>query len=290
MKGKIILVLFFLLFIGYQGICQSSKGNLEKIIEVTGGETIDYYASVNSKNDLLMFNIYNNDNDETGVYWYQNKKVVKKVEDAIFGMFSPDGEFYSYVKNEDIYVFNVNDRLITKLALPVKGILESIIWSYDSRYIYFCEVGEEYILHRLDLKTKSIEKVLSSKGYYFRPITVYDANVIYLLKNKEPEIAGADCEIVKYDITQKIFETVELPLVDGLHIFEEFTVSPDERIAIFDGAYGNILVIDLIKVEIIDKIATPSDSFNLIFGWDPKGKYVLFTFTLKELFKYTIPE
>ena len=187
-----LFAIIFLIFLGWGVIYATDEINqLEKLIEVTDKKTIPDYASINRKNDLLMVTIYDYKVSQ-GVYWYQKGKVIKKVEDATFGMFSPDGEFYLYVKGKTLYVFDIDDNPITRLALPLKETLESIAWSYDSRYIYICEVGGEYVIYRFDLNTNLFEKLLSSKGYYFHPIAVNDPNIIYLLRNKEPQIAGGN--------------------------------------------------------------------------------------------------
>ena len=81
-----------------------------------------------------------------------------------------------------------------------------------------------------------------------------------------------------------------LPPIEGLNIYDNFTVSPDEKIAVFYGSIKYIYIIDLNNIRIIDKITVPKQSFNIVFGWDLEGTYVLLTLTAKEVYKYVIPD
>jgi len=266
-------------------LSRAQEGNeqLEVLVEVSGRKNIPDYASING--EILMVTIYDNESKERGVYWYQKDKIIKKINGATFGMFSPDGKYYSFVKDGAVHVFDMEDNLLASLSLLGKRLLISKRWSYDSKYIYVCEVDEDYSIYRFNLQTLEREMLMNTREY-FKPIPVKNATELYMLKDKlPPDISGIDCEIVKYDIQEKTFEPVKLPDIDNLHIYDIFTVSPDEKIIMFRGR-GQIYVIDQVNMKEIDRVPSGYE----IFAWDPESRYVLLTLTLKEVCKYTIPE
>lgn len=293
MKKYILMIAVILLvFSGCEGIEQKStvrenneindSSKLELLVEVTGRKNIPDYASING--ELLMVTIYEYESKEVGVYWYRKDKMVKKINGATFGMFSPDGKYYSYVKDGAVHVFDMKDNLVASLPLLGKRVLVSIRWSYDSKYLYVCEAEEDYFVYRFDLQ-KMMREMLITSSCYFYPIPIHNSDILYMLKDKlPPDIAGIDCEIVKYDIQRKTFEPVKLPDIDNLHIYDIFTVSPDEKIIMFRGR-GQMYVFDQENMIIIDKIQSGYE----IFAWDPESNYVLLTLTLKEVYKYIIP-
>lgn len=288
-----MIAVILLVFSGCEGIEQKStvrenneindSSKLELLVEVTGRKNIPDYASING--ELLMVTIYEYESKEVGVYWYRKDKIVKKINGATFGMFSPDGKYYSYVKDGAVHVFDMEDNLLASLPLLGKRVLVSIRWSYDSKYIYVSEIEEKYYVYRFNLKTLEREEIINSEKRYYYPITVKNADILYLLRNKLPRsVAGIDCEIIRYDIQEKTFEQVKLPDIDNLHIYETFTVSPDERFIMFLGS-SEIHIIDQINMKEIDTIPLG----NEIFSWDTESHYVLLTLTLKEVYKYIIP-
>jgi|SRR5690554_6689262 len=287
---KYILMIAFVLLVFSGGVdekilSRAQEGNeqLEVLVEVSGRKNIPDYASING--EILMVTIYDNESKERGVYWYQKDKIIKKINGATFGMFSPDGKYYSFVKDGAVHVFDMEDNLLASLSLLGKRLLISKRWSYDSKYIYVCEVDEDYSIYRFNLQTLEREMLMNTREY-FKPIPVKNATELYMLKDKlPPDISGIDCEIVKYDIQEKTFEPVKLPDIDNLHIYDIFTVSPDEKIIMFRGR-GQIYVIDQVNMKEIDRVPSGYE----IFAWDPESRYVLLTLTLKEVCKYTIPE
>jgi WD40 repeat protein len=266
------------------------KPNLEKLIIFEKGEQVSSISMNNTDESLLLSTFTGIQPEITfNICFYKRTQVFKKVSNATNGTFSPNGEYYTYIKSNLLYLNNKKDKLLDKI--PVKGTIESVVWSYDSGSIYICQQDKDYIVKRYDLKTKELKEVLSSKKVYFHPVTVKNNNVLYLLENKYPGEAGADCNIVQFDLTKKKFEQVKLPEIKDLWIFDGFSISPDGKIAIFENANdGVIYMVDLIKSKVIDTISTFENSMPGEYCWKSDGSYVLFTMSLKEVFKYRTPK
>jgi WD40 repeat protein len=266
------------------------KLNLEKLIVFEKGERVSS-ISMNNNDELLLLSTFIGEQPEVtfNLCFYKRTQVLKKISNATNGTFSPNGKYYTFIKDKLLYLNNEKDKLLAKI--PVKGTIENVVWSYDSGNIYICQQDKDYKINRYDLKTKEFKEVLSTKKVYFHPVTVINKNVLYLLENKYPGEAGADCSIVQFDLTKKKFEQVKLPEIKDLWIFDCFSISPDGKIAIFENANeGVIYLVDLINLKVIDTINTFENSMPGEYYWKSDGSYVLFTMSLKEIIKYRIPK
>lgn len=273
-------------------VCCASYGqenNLQKIFQLKENEI--GFSSLCSKNNLLLISYYNNDDNSGGLYWFQNNKIIKSLQNIKRGEISPDGSHYSYVLNKVIYINDNKDFNIIKV--PTQGYLDRVVWAYDSKTIYFCEEGKTFNkVYSFNIASKIKQEIISTKDQFFNPITVTNNRVIYLLQNIADESSPIpSCDIYQYDLMKKDFNKVLLPPIKNSTITYDFTVSPDEKIIMFsDISNKNIYVIDKNKVTIIDKIKIPSDTLNkVVFSWKNDSSYVIFTTTGKEIYKYIPP-
>ena len=98
-------------------------------------------------------------------------------------------------------------------------------------------------------------------------------------------------EIYRYDLTNKKF--TKIPLPNDLDVTTDFTISPDEKVIIFNNIFdGNryMYVIDRATLKIVDKVETPQEAApEFAYSWKADSSYVIFTMDYKEIYKYTIP-
>jgi tetratricopeptide (TPR) repeat protein len=276
-----------------------SKGNLEKVLQFD--EDADVYALVNNKDEnLLVYYTKLGGVYYSAICWYQNGKKVKNIENPEITRvrMSPDGNYYSFIVDEVIYINNKDDKTIIKIPSPRGEDLDWEAWTLDSKAVYFCENGTPDIIYSYDVTTGILKKILNSnrKNQYFHVVTVNDPHVIYLLKsNSDPESPAPSCDILQYNLVKKTVQTVKLPYIKSLRICWDFSISPDERFIIF-GNMGDdcIYVIDKEHGKVIDKIQAPADTVGqrqglCYFSWKPDSSYVVFTMTGHEIYKYTVP-
>jgi hypothetical protein len=194
-----------------------------------------------------------------------------------------------YEKDNILYVYDQQDRLLNRTS--VKDLYYPLVWSYDSKKIYFCEQAEGNITYCFEIEKGIKKRILISKRVYFHPLTVLNENILFFLENTIPDEAGAICNIVKYNLLSKKFEKIKLPKIEDLNIFQAYTISPNGKIALFENTTdGFIYVVDISKIYIIDKIELAMNSSPEAFSWSLDSSYVTFTMTWKEIYKYTIPK
>lgn len=286
MKRYIILLFVLVLLINIYQII-NGQSLLEKVM-VFKGENAGY-ASFNSKDGSLLINHSSKGNKE--IYWYKDNKIIKRIPNVTLGLVSPSGDYYSYYnKTENIlYIFKENSQLMNKFI--IKNFNDST-WSYDSKYIYWCEYGKkDYIVHRINIFTGVNEHLLDSKRIYISPIATNDNDVLFLLESIHPKESDSDYNIVKYDLIKKKIEKVILPPIKDLFIFDSYTISPNGKIVVFEDANsGYVYIVDLVKVKIIDKITLPSNSSPGYYSWKNDSSYFIFNVTGQEIDKYIIPK
>jgi tetratricopeptide (TPR) repeat protein len=270
---------------------------IEKVLEFKGRE--GGFASVSSVDDTLLVSYsysYPDIDKPGGIFWFRNGKKIKSLDNLNFYQvqISPDGNYYLYVIDKVIHIKDKKDSIITKIS--TKDYLESVPWAWNSKTIYICEQGTLDKIFSYDISTKTKMEVLESQHHnqYFHPVAVKNNNVIYLLENKALDDPLPDCDIVQYDLLKKTFKTIKLPYIKNYSIYYDFTISPDEKIIIFNNINdGYIYVIDNTKNKIIDKIPTPEKSRvgqgRCSFSWKADSSYVIFTMDYKEIYKYTVP-
>jgi hypothetical protein len=288
LKHFILVIISFIILTLPIAISGEVNPRLSKVYDLS---KTDYISSISMTNKgLQLFSIFNDTNEDKiqfDVYSVTGQKRVKMIQNATNGTYSPDGKYYTYIQNEKFFLCSKTDKKI-KVSIPIKGMVKTVIWSYDSKNVFINTLGKKYIIYRFNISSKSLTEVLSSNHIYFNPVTVRDSNILYLLENKEPEIEGWDCNIVKYDLNKKIFEQVKIPEINDLSIWDSFTISPDEKLIIFESVNDGIIYFtDKTTLKIIDKISTPMNSQPGAYCWKPDGSYVLFTMTLKEIYQYS---
>ncbi len=277
------LMSFALLFLIFTGCSIEGKTALEKIFEFP--EEQMGYGSVNSTDDSLLITFYNFDEER----WIFHQKNGVKIENASNGIFSPDGRYYVYEKDNKLYICDKNDKLINSVS--VNDIYYPVVWSYDSKGIYFCEQSEKTTAYYFDIIKETKKEILKSNNIYFRPISTKEENILYFLENTTPNEAESECHIVSFNLLTKRFERIKLPKIKELHIFQEYTISPNGQIILFENiADAFIYVVDVKENQILDKIKIEMNASVGGFSWKSDGSYVIFTMTQREIYKYTIPK
>ena len=268
------LLFFMLIVVLGCNLVGNAQTNLEKIYEFPNGET--GHGMLNNSTNVLLINQYTINGDKR-IIWYSNKKVIKEIKGVEEGSFSPNGMYYFYIKNGILLIFNDKGNLMSKFQK--ESYSGGIEWSKDSKYIF---LDAQEGLYKFDIKVGTAELIQKPKRC-FHPVAVNNPNVIYLLK---PRIlaADSDCDIIKYDLITKKIQLIELPR--SLCTFDDFTISPDEKIVILQ--YGSLYVIDLMKNIIIDKIFPPGDASVFGYSWCNNSS-LTFTMISREIYKYTIP-
>ncbi len=283
---QFLLILFI---IGLIGCNVNSESSLKQVMSFGDKENVSY-VSLNNKNDTLFVSMFTKDEQNKTLFYaniYRDGKIVKTIQNATKAVFDVNGKFYAYIKEKTLYINDVQGKVINKI--PVNDFIESLSWTYDSRYIYLCEQGQKYIIYRIEIEKGTKEVVLESKKVYFHPIPVKDSNVIYLLENRYPGDVEPDCFIIKYDLSTKTFESVQIPI--SYSIYEDFSISSDAKIVAFlNMSDAFIYIIDISKSKVLDKIKIPRFSHPNMYGWKVDGSYALFSFTLKDIYKYIIPK
>ncbi|MCL6592140.1 MAG: hypothetical protein K6U80_19605 [Firmicutes bacterium] len=269
----------------------NSKTKLQLMHSFPSSKNISFMSlDVKSESPVVTLFDENEEPIRSNVYLLKRNSLELKFSDVRTGTFSPDGNYYTYVKNKELFcIFSKSGKSIKQI--PIKGIVDNVSWSYDSKYVYFSTLKNEYLIHRFNVKSGEYEIILKSYKTYYHPVTVMDVNILYFLESKDPEgVEIDDCNIVRYYLKEKRFEKVRLPEIDKLWIANSFSVSPDNKYLIFeDFRTGLIHVVDLTTNKVIDSLSIPADIDTSIgfYCWKPDSSYVLFTVTLKEIYKYS---
>ena len=287
----ISLLLFILIgLIGYS----YGASNLQELISFSKNEGVGY-ASINNIDNSILVTAF----IDTGtgslkheLRLFKNNTCIKKIPDARNGVFSSDGKYYAYYNEvgKKLYICNQNNKQIQ--IVPISGILESFVWTFDSKSLFVCEEGDNYIIYKIERKTGSKTSIINSKSIYSHPITTKNDNILYLLQDKNSQGSEADCIIVKYNLRNKQIEPVTINNVDNYSIFDNFTISPDETTAVFCNIEDfSIYFVDLRNQNIIEKISLAKYSYPhpTMYSWKSDSSCLLFTITSKEVYKYTIP-
>ena len=276
----VILIVFWFSGIFYG----QEKGKLEKLLAIEG-DGGDVYLNPKDGSILVNTGGYEGKKQHDYINWIKNGMIIKKIDNAYYGKFSPDGKYYSYNIDKDIYILDDNDQLINKFTLWIKGIdTLNYVWSYDSKFIYSSERHPDMTrdLYRIDINTGKKELIIESKTLS-NPVTVKDTNVIYLLTNVGTSL-NPNFLIVKYNLKDKIFENLKLPMGHN-GAYDDFTVSPDERIFVMN---PNLFIYDIKKQKIIEyQILT--NQIPRSFSWFSDISYFIFSMNDKEVYKYTLP-
>jgi hypothetical protein len=240
-------------------------------------------------NELLVSKYIRIDKEfENLLIWFQNNSVIKEIENGKHGTFSPDGSYYSYILSNFIWIYNTNEQYVGKLTASLGDVYDPYYWSYDSIYIYLCEryVGSNFI-YRYEVLSGKRDIVFKSKEDYFHPVTVKNPNIIYMLKDQPTEPGSTDeSHIVKYDLFWKSVKKVKIPVKDYL-IKDAFTISPDERYAMWGDYDGNTYVVDLKKNKVIDKFSS-REGYPNGYSWKADSSAVLYNLDEKKIVLYRI--
>lgn len=294
MKRIILLIILSVSLVS----CNVNSQDKSKLEEVFAFEdNISGYASLCSKNDSLLIR-YIRDKGIGGLYWYQDGKIIKNldIEDFLgYLSISPDGNYYLYVLDEEVYVNDSKDKMIVKI--PIQDYIDSVVWSYDSKTFYICEKGDFDQIYSYDITTGIKKEILRStrENQYLHLVTVKNSNVIYLLENlnDDPSDPFIFCDIVKYDLTKKELTKIVLPKLENFCLTYDFSVSPDEKIILFKNIFDgkeNTYVINKKMSKIIDEIPylnNPGFTSGAIYSWKVDSSYVIFTADFKIIYKYT---
>lgn len=292
MKRFLIVPLFLLMGC----IPINGKENLERIyifdVDQVG------YASISNVDDTLLVAYRNINNEGRGIFWIKEQKKIKNIEklELSRARISPDGNFYSYMIDNEIFINNNKDIIIARIS--PQDFVESVVWAYDSKNIYICERGTLDIIYSYNINTKVKKEILRSRieSQYFHLVAVINSNVIYLLENQTPGDPIPECDILQYDISKKKLTKIDLPILTNFGITTDFTISPDEKIIIFNNIFDGkryMYVIDKTKVKIIDKINTDLNgqtAEDFWYSWKADSTYVVFTMDYKNIYRYSIPK
>lgn len=289
MKKNILLSLFILsILINSIIFADGDLNKIPKIIEFDNGLLGD--ASLTNDNKLLILNLGNNKGQ--WVEWHKNGKTIKRIENAGGCVYSPDGKNYAYLNLPDkkIYIKDTESDKIISIFVTKRG--ADFVWTYDSKSLIIGMHDKLTIIIKFNISTGVSEKIIES-DIYFSATTVINNDKIYLLKDKTPDAPDSDCDIVRYNLLSKKFETISFSFIKELWIFDYFTVSPDEKIIVFQNCSlkdSAMYIINLDTLKIIDKIKLKGNIQLSDFSWSQDSSHFIFTATRKEIYKYTIPK
>lgn len=297
MKRSVFLgVLLLYLFCTVSIVYGNTKSNVEKIVSSDGRICIT--ACLNGANDSMLISYSSDDGQQKGVYFYENNKKGKTIPDVSHGTISPNSKYFTYMKNNQLMIFNAKGKLLKKVAIKLNelNMIEKVFWSWDSQSIFVSVQDEGENIYRINPHTGKKE-IIFKGDYYSMPVAVNNNNILYLLESKEKGAEPSDCNIVKYDIKTKKFQTVDLSFVKDLYIYDDFTISPNEKI-IFVQSKGMTFVIDICKKKIISKFILPGFSFPDLpeigeYSWKADSSYLVFSCLVSQkygVYKYTVPQ
>jgi len=283
-----LMVIIFLAISLVKTVYGRENSRLEKLL--TFDESEIGYASLSSTDDTLLVSYGYSFPDEQKpgtTFWVRNGKKIKSINNLDHTKISPDGNHYMYIKNHVIYVNDKKDTTIRKIS--TLDMIRPGEWSYDSKSFYFMD--RDYI-YNYNIST-GVKKVILLKKQYCKIITVKNNNVIYLLKDTNDDPIEPTREIYRYDILKKEFTQITLPKLKNFSVTDDFTISPDEKIIMFNNIFlgmKHLYVIDAINFKFIDELETPMNCRNdFDYSWKTDSSYVIFTMDYKEIYKYTIP-
>jgi WD40 repeat protein len=290
---RFLLPVIFVLLIGFANVSGETT-RLTKVYSFINGE--NGYAVLNNKDESLIVTYFNNIQESNGVFWYKEGKKTIITSCAENGSVSPDGKYYFYTKNKELYIFRDNKSLVCKIVLMEEP--ESLVWAYNSEQLYVCVCkNSNNDIYCISVQNGTIKNIMSSKFYH--PITVRDPNKLFLLEDIEPNAPASNAKIVQYDLKTKKVVFVKIPYIKDLYIYQYFTVSPDGRVVIFN-SNGKIYIVDIVNKKVIESFELPGN-FKITetpdvsdYSWKSDGSYVIFAYYSGKpeygIYKYTLPK
>lgn len=189
----------------------------------------DPMVAISTNNDVFILSI-------TGG---ELQKISTSKANDTYPVYSPDGKHIAFLSMERagfeadqkrIIIYNRNSKKLENLMTDQKLSAEEIIWSADSKTIYFTAQLKGYVpLFKLDIATKKITQI--SNKYFIKAINIAEKNKILFLSQS----ARSPYEIFSINLTNNNVEKIssindELLSTLELSHFEEFW---------FDGANGD---------------------------------------------------
>lgn len=176
----------------------------------------DPMVAISTNNDVFVYSIKSN----------KTEKISQGKGNDIFPLYSPDGKYIAFLSMERagfeadqkrIMIYNREDESIINLMTDLSLSAEEILWSPDSKYLYFTATEKGYVpLFKVDINTKNILPVL--KDYYINGITFADEKHIIFLSQSTRyphEIFSLNLENEKVSkishINEPILSQLELP-------------------------------------------------------------------------------
>ena len=265
-----------------------TKVKLEKIIKFE--ENISGYVTL-TNSDLIILNLFGEE-DKRWVEWNRGGKTFKRVDNIIGCKYSPDGKYYAYLNlsNKTINIKNNNDETIATIETGEYN--RSFFWAYNSTYLLIKRYeNNTTVINKYNIFKKTIEKIF--EGIYFNPVMAEDENTIYFLKYNTSDYFDPGSDIVRYDLTNKKFEKLNFSSIQKLWIYDDYTVSPNGKIVVFQNCHQEdsaLYVIDLENLKVIDRVPVPNGDLLSNYSWKPDSSFFIFTSDSKVFYKYTIPK
>jgi hypothetical protein len=287
---QIMLILLVCLFL----CCFTVSGN-EGVVEKILSSQYSVCGCLNNKDDSMMVSYYSDDGQQTGIYYYKNNKKWNEIKGVSYGTISPNGKLFTYIKRDTLMLFDKKGKLFKKININSNNI-DTITWSLDSKYLYISLFEDKTNLYRIDIAKGKNEKICSFDDC-MKPVPLKNNNEFVWMQSKDPKAAASDCNLVKYNYISKKFNQVKIPLIKDLYIYEDFTISPNGKILMFQSK-KTIYVIDLVKQKIISKFTLPGFAFPELpdigeYSWKSDSSYVVFSCLLSQhygIYKYTVPQ
>ncbi|NLW46717.1 MAG: hypothetical protein GXY86_05225 [Firmicutes bacterium] len=289
---KYILLSLFLLSIIINSII-FANGDLNKISKIINFDNdLIGDASLTNDNKLFFLNLSNSNGHGQWVEWQKNGKTIKRIMNASGCKISPDGKYYSYLDLQDykINIIDADDDEKINTFSTKRG--ANVQWTSDSKNLIIETSDNLTKIYKFNISTGVTEKILESE-IFFSATTVINNNILYLLKDKTPDAPDSDCDIVRYNLLTKKFEVISFPFIKDLWIFDYFTVSPDEKIIVFQNCSlkdSAMYIISMDTLKVIDKIKLKGNVLLSGSSWSHDSSHFIFTATMKEIYKYTIPK
>jgi tetratricopeptide (TPR) repeat protein len=244
-----------------------------------------FSVDLNNRDETIVYGYIDNSDYKDHYLIYKDNKTIKIISNNM--VFSPDGNYYIIFQllkeHSPMEAFDKENKFLRQ----IKCDYFLFKWSYDSRNIFYCNKDG---LNLFDVETGQNNILFKFEPYnYGFPVTVKDANILYLLKNLNFGPGYLEGIIFRYNLKDKTLMKMNVP-VSNYEIPEySYTISPKNKVLIFLNFYdSNLYFIDFNNDKIFDEMHISNFLYPLNFSWRNDSSYVIINFGFS-IVKYTLP-